>query len=577
MEDHKRPDQLATSDTQGDLNRVDVRAWPMTAWLDVLHALLPPCGALLVGAGWGSGVWVQWLRTRDVSSGGVRVHLLEGDEQKYRHLQQGASDDGWMVRRAVVAPAPGAATFHRTSSSAESGLLSGTVQQALWPNLIEECAIAVDDAITLDMAHAQADGLVNWLFLDCLPGAALLQGGEQLLERLDVALIRVASGLPDAVLADPCAVDGLLEQVGMRRIHSQVERHPGLAHVLYVRDSANEVRRLLAACQRAQARTETVTGQLRVMREAADQAKRRARELLEERNTARDEAEKAQRRGRQLQHKLKSAEQGTSEKARKAKSAAGAVHGDADIDDFLNDVGPFFSGRSVTYVDVGAYIGEIPLKIIGHGAIRIREAHLFEPNPESFKQLTENAKSLNVPNLHLYNHALGANDSVLTFSASKSMTKVVDLEGNPNMQTGLFRAEARRLDDLKDLFTECHIDLLKVDVEGFEMEVIDGAEGLLREQRVDMIYIEVGFNKTGTQQSYFGSIDRRLQEFGYRVFRIYEQRNEWIQDSPLLRRCNFAYMSARFAEANPYKARKEIVRLKDELMQMKKEMKRGAE
>ena len=92
-----------------------------------------------------------------------------------------------------------------------------------------------------------------------------------------------------------------------------------------------------------------------------------------------------------------------------------------------------------------------------------------------------------------------------------------------------------------------------------------------------MIYIELGFNRAGSQQSYFGDIDIRLQDLGYRVFRIYEQRNEWIADSPLLRRCNFAYMSARFAEANPYKARKEILELKNEINQMKQGLGGGAQ
>src|SRR5690606_25975462 len=82
---------------------------PMTAWLDVLRAALPPTGVLLVGAGAGKGTWVQWLESRGVASDTVPVHLVEGDEEQYRHLQNmGAGCTLW---RDVVAPIAGSATF----------------------------------------------------------------------------------------------------------------------------------------------------------------------------------------------------------------------------------------------------------------------------------------------------------------------------------------------------------------------------------------------------------------------------------------------------------------------------------
>src|SRR5690606_38939738 len=120
---------------------------------------------------------------------------------------------------------------------------------------------------------------------------------------------------------------------------------------------------------------------------------------------------------------------------------------------------------------------------------------------------------------------------------------------------GVFCVNSHQLDQLIDLFTDHHINLLKIDVEGMELDVLEGARQLFKEQRVDVIYIEVGFNKDATQQTYFGLLDDFFQKLNYRVFKVYEQKNEWIQDSPLLRRCNFAYMSARYAAANPYKVR----------------------
>src|SRR5690606_38343140 len=137
--------------------------------------------------------------------------------------------------RDVVAPKAGATIFHRASNASESGLLPIQDLRELWPNLAPGEQVAGDGATTLDALHAEAGTDINWLLLDCLPAAALLQGGAQLLSQVDVALVRVASGLPQEALAGQQAVDQVLGEAGMRCVHSQSERHPALAHVLYVR------------------------------------------------------------------------------------------------------------------------------------------------------------------------------------------------------------------------------------------------------------------------------------------------------------------------------------------------------
>jgi hypothetical protein len=154
------------------------------------------------------------------------------------------------------------------------------------------------------------------------------------------------------------------------------------------------------------------------------------------------------------------------------------------------------------------------------------------------------------------------------------MTKMASRHRDDNQSTGVFRAKTLPFDDVASAFTDGRIDLLKIDVEGSELQVLEGAKKLLQAQKVDVIYIEVGLNRHGTQQTYLGSIDALLQENGYRIFRFYEQKNEWIDDSPLLRRCNCIYMSAKFASANPYKKTIEIEKLKKEIDNLKNQIKK---
>ena len=222
------------------MSQPEVPHLPMPTWLDVLRAALPVRGVLLVGAGMGSGPWVQWLRDRHVSP----VHLVEGDPRQYQHLSRSLpSIDGWTSWRDVVAANTDPAIFYRASNPSESGLIQPEALRAFWPHLDTEHSTVADPAITLDSLDAVTNSAINWLILDCLPASELLQGGRQLLTKIDVALVRVVLSQGDTLkTARHDAVDDVLRAAGLTCCHVQAERNPALAHVLYVRDAGHQTR-----------------------------------------------------------------------------------------------------------------------------------------------------------------------------------------------------------------------------------------------------------------------------------------------------------------------------------------------
>ncbi|TNJ35959.1 FkbM family methyltransferase [Prosthecochloris vibrioformis] len=315
--------------------------------------------------------------------------------------------------------------------------------------------------------------------------------------------------------------------------------------------------------QAVQERNELVKKQLGLKEEldCAHQEKVAAEKLIEKRSSE----------NQQLCDKIESLTAKHAEIEKKAVQVQ-KKDGDANIDDMLHDLAPFFSGKMINYVDVGAYKGDVFRKIVDTKTIKIREAHLYEPNPLSYQDLKKNVSEYNIHSLHTYNFAVDSKSGKKQFGAAGPMTKMLSLAVDESKVSNVFSADAYALDDLSEKYTDGHIDLLKIDVEGAEIDVLEGAKNLLREQMVDVIYIEVGFNRDGTQQTYFAKIDAMLQESGYRVFRIYEQKNEWMHDSPLLRRCNFAYMSMPFSNAHPLKKTEELVKLRQDVRELQKKL-----
>ena len=66
------------------------------------------------------------------------------------------------------------------------------------------------------------------------------------------------------------------------------------------------------------------------------------------------------------------------------------------------------------------------------------------------------------------------------------------------------------------------IDLLKLDLQGYELNALRGAERLLAERRIRCILTEVTFVPLYENAPLFGDLDRHLRERGYDLLNLYE-------------------------------------------------------
>ena len=241
--------------------------------------------------------------------------------------------------------------------------------------------------------------------------------------------------------------------------------------------------------------------------------------------------------------------------------------------DFLRDLAPFFHRAPLIYVDVGAHCGDTFREIAASG-VNLNRAHLIEPNPKSYAVLGDVvAGSDAARKATCYNMAMAAAPGRVRLRDADSMSQVVAGDGAGQAGSALgeiFEVEATSLDALAAAGTLEHVSLLKIDVEGFETEVLDGAADMLAAQAIDVIYIEAGTDPDSGQQTYYRTIEDRLRAHDYRLFRIYEQMHEWMEDSPLLRRVNLAFMSRKFADRHPFRLIQDMQTMRTRLKRVEK-------
>ncbi|MEI8340779.1 MAG: FkbM family methyltransferase [Verrucomicrobiota bacterium] len=188
----------------------------------------------------------------------------------------------------------------------------------------------------------------------------------------------------------------------------------------------------------------------------------------------------------------------------------------ADLDEL------FRQHPAKTVFDVGANCGQTSLQL----ATTLPGAKIvaFEPNPNLFPELQSNLAHL--PLVTTAQMALGNEQTRITLNITGSPLNTSLL--NYTRQDGTDRVvqKADVAMDTVDHYCTEHgiesIDLLKTDVQGYDLNVFKGAEGLLEKGRIHAVFCEVIFHKIYDGQCSFEEIYACLAKNGFRLCGLYD-------------------------------------------------------
>ncbi len=191
--------------------------------------------------------------------------------------------------------------------------------------------------------------------------------------------------------------------------------------------------------------------------------------------------------------------------------------------DHTEDIGRVSPKLNVNIIfDVGANVGSMTLAY----RKRFPDAKLysFEPVNETFHQLKEATK--NDSNIHCYQMALAAqNGSGIINVGSKSgqNSLVIRQQSETNSQ----EVKLITLDDFIKKEEIEKIDILKIDVEGFECDVLRGAERTLESGKILYIFIETTFREGDKHHTQFSQIQEILKKYKFNLMGLYDVLPYW--------------------------------------------------
>ncbi len=190
------------------------------------------------------------------------------------------------------------------------------------------------------------------------------------------------------------------------------------------------------------------------------------------------------------------------------------------------------ANQHLTLFDIGANLGQTSLEFAEH--IQGSTIYSFEPDPTAFASLVEVTK--HYKNIKQHNIGFGDRDDKMDLFINKVSggNSLLALSDNINQFAKGDWTEkiGTKQVNIKTLNTFCKenkidkIDLLKIDTQGYELKIIEGADKVIIPSFTKIIYIEVLFVELYKQQAFFADIFKILTERGYRLVGFYNKFNK---------------------------------------------------
>ena len=149
------------------------------------------------------------------------------------------------------------------------------------------------------------------------------------------------------------------------------------------------------------------------------------------------------------------------------------------------------------------------------------QIHSFEPSKICFEVLKKNFPNSN--NLKINNKAVGSKKGSLKFNeySWSALNSLLKRTFTKSEIIDNYIVDVITIDDYCKENKIFQINVIKTDTEGYELEVLKGAEKMMNNNSIQFIFCEIFFYENYIDQSSFGDIYNYLLQKGFSLVRFY--------------------------------------------------------
>jgi FkbM family methyltransferase len=187
----------------------------------------------------------------------------------------------------------------------------------------------------------------------------------------------------------------------------------------------------------------------------------------------------------------------------------------------------FHRGIPKVIFDVGANVGQTAREL--SAVFPTTLIYSFEPISSTYSKFVGNVADL--PNIKPHKIALGAEKAIVKMSSAPESGSNRILFSNLHAPDCPYEeVDVERLDEFCVRNGITCIDLLKIDCEGHDLHVLQGAGSLL-DSGVSCVYCEINFRRDGRHGDFF-AIESLLSQKDYTFYALYDY-SGWRYDIPM--------------------------------------------
>ncbi len=190
--------------------------------------------------------------------------------------------------------------------------------------------------------------------------------------------------------------------------------------------------------------------------------------------------------------------------------------------------------------DVGANVGQTAREFAPRFPKSV--VYSFEPCKDTFEKLVKNIRGFS--NVTPVRMALGAEEGEKTINRCRMSQMNSFLEED----AGWSASDGREIVQVGTLDSFClrrnikAVDILKIDTQGFDLEVLKGGVGLLEANRIRLLCVEVNFVPLYKEQPLFEDVYLVAKKHGFKLTALYDHQYQqdvflWWADALFVNPC----------------------------------------